>query len=132
MGQLIWWLAVVCLVVFPAAVSSIAGTYELFLSCFWEGGHMIQSLRLLQQRSEWDHTPHMGQGLHLKCVLYPRHQSHVEFYHPKKRCPCLLDSRQLCAVCGLESWKSNRIPCRKSTIRTTYPLDLVVNTQLPL
>lgn len=81
---------------------------------------MIQSLRLLQQRSEWDHTPQMGQGLHLKCVLYPRHQSHVEFYHPKKRCPRLLDSRQLCAV-WFRVWKSNSIPCRKSTIRTTYP-----------
>lgn len=124
MGQLIWWLAVV----FPAAVSSIAGTYELFLSCFWEGGRMIQSLRLLQQRLEWDHTPQMGQGLHLKCVLYPRHQSHVEFYHPKKRCPRLLDSRQLCPV-WFRVWKFSCIPCGKITIRTTYLTpDLVVNT----
>lgn len=63
-----------CVAMFPGTVSHIAHT---LLTCCWQGDGVVQSLRLLQQRVEWDHIPWMRQGLHWKCLLFPRHHSHV-------------------------------------------------------
>ena len=77
----VWWASSLVWDNFPrdCVVTSLVPS-----SCDWHGDHMVQSLRLLQQRwgAGGNHIPWMRQGCHLKCLLFPKHHPHVELYLP--------------------------------------------------